>query len=443
MKRQGFSVLLGMGVLYLLIGVLLFGFFSGAQNRNKLLQQYQLEQALAQMLTLLQFNPDIEIAQGRGDLPFQITGFAIYDQEGNAIFIRGQAPGSLSMDYSEPREDLVHNQDLNRVVYIRRFSPGFTGRSPEDPGIRDTPPPYQGFRTAEPLSGTISWTQLSRRPTGMYIEAIPHYRANPLPYSWKTFGIIMGLLSIGFLFFGHTFLKNQHYRRVLVEQENLVTLGEAARTISHEIKNPLSAISLRLTILQAMNLPDSQEDLTIIQQEVQRLDRLASKIGHFLNNPRGTPENISVIPFIQNLTKRFPRMVSLVEPALDQGSGHDTSSLEPHVWIDPDHFRSILENILINGLESLEPQKEDGPILIELQRKKHYLLIHTTDRGQGIAQELGDKIFKPFVTTKTRGSGFGLAIARRFAEAAGGKIEWRPNPHGGTIMTVHLPEYHP
>ncbi|GAB6091602.1 sensor histidine kinase [Spirochaeta dissipatitropha] len=433
MRKQGFPVIALLAGLYILIAILLFGFFSGSQTRNILLQQYQLEQGLAQMLTMLQFNPDMEIAQGRGDLPFQITGIGIYDQEGNSIFVRGQAPAVISMSRGEAREDLMNMDDSDRIVYIRRFPVGLPGRIAEtgpdqSPVIRDAERSVS--RSPVPVNGLSDW-RLTRRPMAMYIEAIPLEQSSAWSYSWPAYAVIISLLGIGFVFFAHVYFRNQQYRQVLLEQESLVTLGEAARTISHEIKNPLSAIGLRLSILKSQSNAEAQEDLGIIQQEVQRLERLSSKIGQFLNNPGGVPEPVNLKDFIQNLAKRYPERVHFSAP------GIETEGDETLVFIDPDHLRSIVENILVNALEA-DPS---GTVRIELQRKKHWVRLYVIDSGPGIVEELGDRIFSPFVTTKARGSGIGLAIAQRFAEAAGGSLEWKSNPEGGAIMIVSLPEH--
>lgn len=433
MRKQGFPVIALLAGLYILIAILLFGFFSGSQTRNILLQQYQLEQGLAQMLTMLQFNPDMEIAQGRGDLPFQITGIGIYDQEGNSIFLRGQAPAAISMSRGEPREDLMNIDDSDRIVYIRRFPIGLPSRvpeaGPEQPSVILEAERY-GSRLPVQVNGFSDW-RLARRPMAMYIEAIPLEQPSAWSYSWPAYGVIISLLGIGFVLFAHVYFRNQQYRQVLLEQESLVTLGEAARTISHEIKNPLSAIGLRLSILKSQSNAEAQEDLGIIQQEVQRLERLSSKIGQFLNNPGGIPEPVNIGDFIHNLIKRYPERVHVSASTLE-AEGEKIS-----VLIDPDHLRSIVENILVNALEA----DSSGTVRIEVQRKKHWVKLYIIDSGPGIVGDLGDRIFSPFVTTKARGSGIGLAIAQRFTEAAGGSLEWKPNPEGGAIMIVSLPEH--
>jgi two-component system sensor histidine kinase HydH len=440
--NQSVPIITLLVILYLGISSLLFGIFSGTQTRNTLLQQYQLEQALAQVMTVLRFDSTMDLAETTGNLPFIVKGFGLYDSQGNSIFLRGRTPTTLDLSNMNQREQIITESPDGTILYIRRLPtfPGFRpgpqvdpppdgfytlGHSADNPGPTDYPQDRR-FR-GEPLEPTQD-TELNQPPAAILIEVQQLTPVSGRLFSWPVYGFLVGLLAWGFFGFGRVYLKNLEYRRTLTDQENLVTLGEAARTISHEIKNPLSAIGLRIGILKHHTNPEAIEDLDIIQQEVDRLDRLVSKIGQFLKNPAGNPESIVLSDFLNHLDTRFPGQLRL----------ETTTDVQEHlkVVIDPDHLRSIIENVLVNAKEAGAPE----PLVISFEKRKHQILMIIADRGPGIDPSLGDSIFKPFVTTKTRGSGIGLAIARRFAEAAGGSLHYKPNPLGGTLMILSLPE---
>lgn len=418
-------ILLSIGAFLLASGILVAS-FSAVQSRARLLQQYQLEQSLAQMVTGIQFNADIELSEAGGDLPFQITAFAIYDQSGYALLSRGEAPEHVAVHTGEPGEQLISTEDGGGLVYIRRLPPVFlNGRSiasrPRESTDFLQTPGFQDMQAA-PSSNIAS----GRLPATVLIGAQPLEGETVRPSHWVSFLFTELIIAALIILFASLAIKNRAYKRALAEQQNLVTLGEAARTISHEIKNPLSAIGLRLTILDRQLPPEAGEDLEIIREEVDRLDRLASKIGQFLKYPAGTPEAIDLRSFVHGLIRAFGSRV------VETDAGGEPAM----VMMDPDHLRSIVENVLVNAWEAGSPE----PLEISIQKRKQRWLLSVTDRGPGIDPQVGDSIFKPFFTTKARGSGIGLAIARRFAEAAGGTLSWRPNPDGGTIMTLSLPE---
>ncbi len=102
------------------------------------------------------------------------------------------------------------------------------------------------------------------------------------------------LLVLGFI--GYLYRKNSLYRRKLASQQQLAQLGEASRTLSHEIKNPLSAIRIQTGILRKTLPEANREDLRIIEEEVSRLSLLTDRIGDFLRDPLGQPEILDRIP---------------------------------------------------------------------------------------------------------------------------------------------------
>lgn len=205
----------------------------------------------------------------------------------------------------------------------------------------------------------------------------------------------------------------------MVEQEELGRLGEAARTLAHEIRNPLSAIRLHAGILRKTASPDGSREAALIDEEVARLTLLSDRIGTFLRDPRGSPQPVGILAFVQELLLRFSSPV-----ILDAGPDAEHAS----ILFDPERLRSVIENLITNAIES--GSREDPRVTIAACRTR--VEVAVLDRGAGIATNDAEHVFDPFFTRKVKGTGVGLAIARRFAEAADAVLDLQPRPGGGT-----------
>jgi two-component system sensor histidine kinase HydH len=102
--------------------------------------------------------------------------------------------------------------------------------------------------------------------------------------------------------------------------------------------------------------------------------------------------------------------------------------------VDPQRLRSVLENLINNALESGE-----GEVEVRCAARHQQAEVSVLDRGAGIPPAVRAKVFDPFFTSKSTGSGIGLSVARRFVEAAGGRLELEPRAGGGTVARVLLP----
>jgi two-component system sensor histidine kinase HydH len=218
-------------------------------------------------------------------------------------------------------------------------------------------------------------------------------------------------------------------RRRLEEQKQLVHLGEAARTLSHEIKNPLAAIRLRADVLGRFVRPEGGEDLRVILQEVDRLRELTDRVGDFLKNPLGDPRPVELAGFLREALPLSGRRVRLGAPEL----------AEPAlVAFDRDRLRSVVDNLVSNALQS---DPAGGEVLVRVLAGKTAVTLSVLDRGPGIPRAIRGQVFEPFFTTRAEGSGIGLSITRRFVLAAGGSIRLRAREGGGTEARIALPRW--
>jgi len=230
-----------------------------------------------------------------------------------------------------------------------------------------------------------------------------------------------------FLAIANIYRKNQEYQEILQKQKSLVSLGTAARTLTHEIKNPLSALTIQIALMKKTCTPDYYDDLKIMEGEIKRLTLLTNKVSEFLRNPLGNPEKIEIRSFLENICSIFPSEINFTKDSLKNG----------YISFDIDRARSVFENLIKNASESCSGR--DPKITISLKEEKGFIIIKVMDRGDGLKKDVAkDQYFDPFYTTKIKGSGIGLAISRQFVNARGGSIQLYNRDGGGTIVQVML-----
>jgi two-component system sensor histidine kinase HydH len=251
--------------------------------------------------------------------------------------------------------------------------------------------------------------------------------------TFKTAGFLAPLLILLVIaFVGYLYHKNVLYRRTLASQQQLAQLGEASRTLSHEIKNPLSAIRIQTGILRKTLPDENRDDLRIIEEEVSRLTLLTDRIGDFLRDPVGQPEEIDLDSFIRGMILRYEHRIVYTNEA----------QIDIQIRFDGQRLRSVMENLINNALESQTHIPEAPPMEIALSASRNRVEIAVLDRGEGVPADAGEKIFDPFYTNKISGSGVGLSICKRFVEAAGGSLKIQSRKDGGTRAVVVLPIGH-
>ncbi|MDR1099840.1 MAG: sensor histidine kinase, partial [Treponema sp.] len=237
------------------------------------------------------------------------------------------------------------------------------------------------------------------------------------------------------------YLRNREYRERIEAQRNLVVLGTAASTLAHEIKNPLLSIRLQTGILEKIFPEQGRGEITLINQEVDRLSALVYRVNDYLREAAGNPVPLNLYDLAEETSRRLCGAPVVRDDAIRDGI----------IYADPDRIRSALENIIRNALESGGPAEEIG---ISINRGKAppgpaapgsrgTVALRVFDRGAGIDPAHFKRIFDPFFTSKSSGTGIGLSISKRFIEATGGNITLENRDGGGVRVTLAFPEYRP
>jgi signal transduction histidine kinase len=225
--------------------------------------------------------------------------------------------------------------------------------------------------------------------------------------------------------------------RSLAQQKNLASLGKAAATIAHEVKNPLSSMK---TLAQLM-----REDPEVEQRYARDLgymigeiDRLNASVGQLLSFARIAPAKNSEIELsvlLENTARTLNRQFAAEGIRVDFG-GEAGLRLERS---NPELIQQIVLNLALNAAQA---SRHGDCVRIEARGcPDGRTVIRVTDQGQGIPEELRQQIFDPFFTTKQKGTGLGLAIVKRNVDQLQGIIEVEsPLAEGrGTAVTVSLP----
>jgi two-component system sensor kinase FixL len=218
----------------------------------------------------------------------------------------------------------------------------------------------------------------------------------------------------------------------LREAATLAKIGEMAAVIAHEVKNPLAGIRGAIQVIGG-RLPADSRDAAVINDIVTRIDALDSLMKDllvFARPPQPRRALVDVLPLVTMTADLMSR-----DPSLKDVRVHVDGSAPP-VLADPEMLKIVFQNLLVNSAHAMQGQ---GRIQVAVTTIDSACQISFTDAGPGIPEDIRDKIFNAFFTTKSRGSGLGLATAKRLIEAHSGDILVECPAAGGTTVVLRLP----
>jgi PAS domain S-box-containing protein len=218
----------------------------------------------------------------------------------------------------------------------------------------------------------------------------------------------------------------------LQEQAALARLGEMAAVVAHEVKNPIAGIRGALQVISS-RMPVESRDRAVMGDIITRLDGLNGVVQDLLvfakpRELRTAPVDLAALVALTiDLIRRDP-IFAAIDVRVDGSTGL--------IQADPAQLQLVLQNVLMNAAQAMNGQ---GAVSISFSAGDGRSHTSIADAGPGMPPDVLEHAFQPFFTTKSRGTGLGLPLAKRIVEAHGGDISIQTPPSGGTTVTLTLP----
>jgi signal transduction histidine kinase len=227
-------------------------------------------------------------------------------------------------------------------------------------------------------------------------------------------------------------------RENLLQAEKMALVGKLAAGMAHSIRNPFTSVKMRLFSLgRTLELNTTQEeDFTVISQEIRHIDTIVQNFLEFSRPPKLMMQPVSPSAVVDNALQLLSHRLR------SYGVEVQVARLQPlpEVMGDPEQLKEVLVNLIINACEEM---RDGGTIIIEErlfgQQPHQFAVLSLSDSGPGVPEELKDKVFQPFFTTKDEGTGLGLSIASRIVNEHGGRLSLEAGRSGGATFVITLP----
>jgi hypothetical protein len=233
-------------------------------------------------------------------------------------------------------------------------------------------------------------------------------------------------------------LRDAETRRQLRSQLDISTrltaISRLTGGVAHEIKNPLNAIALHLEILRAKlgGASDVQKELGVIGGEISRLDRVVKTFLDFTRPVEPAMREINAVELARQVASLVWPEASRVQVAVEL----DAPSPVEIIQGDEDLLKQALINLVNNGIDAM---KEGGRLVIRVRREAGEVVVSVCDQGCGIAEELRDKIFQLYFSTKQKGSGIGLAMTFRIIQLHNATMDFVSKAGQGSTFFLRFP----
>ena len=208
----------------------------------------------------------------------------------------------------------------------------------------------------------------------------------------------------------------QELETALRREDRLRLMGRVVAGIAHEIRNPLNSIRLTSRVLarRLADQPEAQESTGLITSEIDRLDSLLSSLLVFGADEPGKLRRQPIQPLLE-------RTLALVKPHAKERNVDLQCRMESdcEASVDGDHLQQALMNLLLNAIDA---SGTNGAVALSMSHSADEVEIRVEDSGPGLTAEQQDRLFEAFYTTKSKGTGLGLAVTKTLLEKMGASI---------------------
>jgi signal transduction histidine kinase len=230
---------------------------------------------------------------------------------------------------------------------------------------------------------------------------------------------------------------NQQYLREVLQAERMALVGRFASSIVHDLKNPLTIISIAAEVAcEKSSTPETRQ--TSLQRIGKQLERVTSMVNDILEFTRGTPAKMALAgvdygAFVRATADELQKEIVRKSVTLEFA----TPPPDVKLLLHPQRLSRVFYNLVFNAVDEMP---RGGKIHLRFELKDGEVITEIADDGDGIAPEIVERLYEPFATFgKTKGTGLGLSISRRIIEEHGGRIWARNGADRGAVFAFALP----
>ncbi len=329
----------------------------------------------------------------------------------------------------------LYDEDTKIVLHSNK---NLIGRRTDDLNIKklietnDTSYSYLTLGTGERVFVLDMPISINKKDYVLRISLHTYYADEIIRYA-KMHAFAMIFIIIAIWFTGYFFIRASkradELRLRIQERERFAVLGEMASVLAHEIRNPLGSIKGFAQYLkeQIKDKKAYKESLDIIISESHRLEALTNDLLLYARPSELRIEDFDLLDVVKESINSFN----------DINDIKILTSIPHNIKItsDRDKIKQILINLIQNAIDA-----DSSVINIDAEAEKRYCVLYIKDNGCGMGKDILENVYKPFFTTKTRGTGLGLTIVDKLIRSIGAEIELKSEPQKGTVFKITLPK---
>jgi two-component system, sporulation sensor kinase E len=363
-------------------------------------------------------------------------------EEVQNYFLRlAQEKGFLETVFNSIQEGIIVTDSKGRITYLNDAACELFGLEADD---------SLGKRLDERVRG-LDWESLSRSEVAVSRDMEIFYPAN----RFINFYIVPLLIErqsaedkidiaaepVGHAIILRDITETRRSEQQTLESERLNALTLLAAGVAHEIGNPLNSLNIHLQLIEretrrldGAKRAELQESVEIARGEVNRLDSIISQFLRAIRptRPQLRPENVNSI--VEEAVRFLAPEIKDRDIVVEQELRSDL----PLLQLDRNQMKQAFYNVIKNSFEAM---KSRGILRIRTDMDDSHVLVRFTDSGGGISAENVGRVFEPYFTTKSSGTGLGLLIVRRIVREHGGELSIESSQGKGLTLTIRLPQF--
>jgi len=357
----------------------------------------------------------------------------------NYLLRLAQEKGFLETVFNAIQEGIIVTDSSGKITYMNEGACELFGLDAEDSIGKQLDERVRGLdwhsltRSGGPVTRDLEIFYPSNRFINFYIvPLIIEHRAEDVQADGAGH-------QVGYAIILRDITESRRTAEKTIESERLNALTLLAAGVAHEIGNPLNSLNIHLQLMEraARKLDGKERDeleqsIKVARDEIGRLDSIVTQFLRAIrpSKPQLQPANINAI--VAETLHFFAPEIEARDIVVESEPRSDL----PLVQIDRDQMKQAFYNIIKNSFEAM---KRRGILRIRTDMDDSHVRVSFTDNGGGMSAEALSRVFEPYYTTKSRGSGLGLLIVRRIVREHGGELAIESAEGKGLTLTIRLP----